>query len=297
MIDSCDGAGPGARKPGIPAPAEHVFAEVRRDALLAAVSAFATRARLSTAADRPRCDPGLDGPLRSLQTRVIMPTQRVADAEPRKFDPGSWLVLATPALLRTVVAAALAGRPREVCLWLAGRRRSSYLELRTAFAPTAWSSSGSGFVVDPMALLDAEARLRGTGLETCGVFHSHPHGTAALSHHDRRFAYREHLQLVCGLGASCLDRLAAYAFDGLAWRRVPIGIAGSLPPPAQPGGTTDTRATNIEDGSGRSPVMTIVDRVAGALPRNTSAPFQRITTSRSRSTRRSSSRTESPPRD
>lgn len=118
--------------------------------------------------------------------------------------------LQLPAAVRAAIAAmARAAAPRELVGLLGGPACGA--RRIEQFVPLPPECGGPhGFHVAAHEFAVAEAVLRGRGARWLGFVHSHPVGTAQLSHRDRRELWRECLQLVVGAASSAAPTFAAW---------------------------------------------------------------------------------------
>lgn len=91
-----------------------------------------------------------------------------------------------PGLRAQIAAEAQAALPNECCGLIEGIREGGKVRA-TALHPTAnlASDPAAGFEIDPAVHLRLRCRLRGTGQEIIGCYHSHPNGRALPSERDR----------------------------------------------------------------------------------------------------------------
>ena len=86
-----------------------------------------------------------------------------------------------------------AGYPNEICGLLIGERRGGDKVVREVIpVENAWEAIDEQhrrFLIEPEVLLREERRLRGTGREILGFYHSHPDHPAEPSETDREFAW------------------------------------------------------------------------------------------------------------
>jgi proteasome lid subunit RPN8/RPN11 len=94
------------------------------------------------------------------------------------------------AKLRDLLAAeAAAAFPRECCGLIEGMREETAVRA-LAFQPTRnIATRADRFEIDPAAQFGLLRRLRGTGREIVGCYHSHPNGAPELSACDREGAF------------------------------------------------------------------------------------------------------------
>jgi len=98
-------------------------------------------------------------------------------------------MLILPSDLRDqLIAAARAAAPNEACGLLEGCRNGADLTV-TAVHPAANLSPApqTGFAIDPAVQFALQRRLRGSGRDIIGCYHSHPGGRAEPSRRDRDF--------------------------------------------------------------------------------------------------------------
>jgi desampylase len=95
-------------------------------------------------------------------------------------------VFLPPALRDAIFAAARAAQPDECCGLLEGERAGDIVRI-LALHPTAnlAPDPAAGFEIDPAAHIRLRCRLRNTGREVVGCWHSHPNGRTAPSERDR----------------------------------------------------------------------------------------------------------------
>jgi proteasome lid subunit RPN8/RPN11/uncharacterized damage-inducible protein DinB len=81
--------------------------------------------------------------------------------------------------------------------------------------------------VDPAVHIDTNRRLRGTGREVVGVYHSHPHTAAVPSPADCREAhYPGFVWMIVSLAAPEAEAVAAYRLGGDGFEWLPIEVIG-----------------------------------------------------------------------
>ena len=78
--------------------------------------------------------------------------------------------------------------PHEVCGVLIGQREPVQIKLRVA-GHNVHVQPQQHYLIDAATLLQADDLARSTGQEIVGFYHSHPHGAAVPSPHDRREAW------------------------------------------------------------------------------------------------------------
>jgi proteasome lid subunit RPN8/RPN11 len=124
-----------------------------------------------------------------------------------------------------MVAHARQDSPDECCGLLIGDRHVIDEAVRT----TNLERSPARFRVDPAAHLTLVKRLRGSGREVLGAYHSHPHSPAVPSASDLREAfYPEFVYVIVSL-AGLEPETRAWRIVGEAAREVRIEVAGREP--------------------------------------------------------------------
>lgn len=132
--------------------------------------------------------------------------------------------IAREALL-AIAGAAEHACPREACGLLVGVGGDVFEAVETANL----ADRPDRFLIDPRAHIALMRRLRGSGLEIVGVFHSHPEGRAEPSAIDREAAcYPGWLWLIAAPRRDRGTEIAAFRHDAPG-RFTPLGV---LSPPA-----------------------------------------------------------------
>lgn len=94
------------------------------------------------------------------------------------------------------IIAAAAGSTSEVCGVLIGQRTPQLVVHGIVPGRNLHARPQQHFLLDAQTLLQADAQARATGDEIVGFYHSHPHGSALPSSHDRRDAWPGYLYLI-----------------------------------------------------------------------------------------------------
>jgi desampylase len=130
------------------------------------------------------------------------------------------------ALRARLVAEAEAVFPRECCGLIEGMREHAIVHAAAVHPTRNLASRADRFEIDPAAHIALLRRLRGTGREVVGCYHSHPNGAAALSPWDRRGPSEiDFLWLVLAIAPKKPGfdvKLAAFNIDGNVARDVPV---------------------------------------------------------------------------
>ena len=113
--------------------------------------------------------------------------------------------------------------PRECCGLLIGTGSDIDGSVRSANL----DPDPARYRLDPAVHIATNRRLRGTGREVVGVYHSHPHSAAVPSPSDCREAYySEFIWVIVSLAAPDAEAVAGYRLrpDGFEW--APLEITG-----------------------------------------------------------------------
>ncbi len=107
-----------------------------------------------------------------------------------------------------------AGYPNEICGLLIGERRGGEKIVREVIpVENAWEAIDEQhrrFLIEPEVLLREERRLRGTGREILGFYHSHPDHPAEPSETDREFAWPSYSYVI-------QEVRGGHAAEALSW--------------------------------------------------------------------------------
>jgi proteasome lid subunit RPN8/RPN11 len=123
-----------------------------------------------------------------------------------------------------MVAHAREAAPDECCGLLVGAGR---LVMECVRVRNVDPAPATRYRVDPAAHIALNRRLRGTGRQVIGCYHSHPHSAPVPSEADHAEAYYpEFIWLIVSLRAGAED-LAAYVITG--GRLTPVEIRTSAP--------------------------------------------------------------------
>ncbi|HEY2071202.1 MAG TPA: M67 family metallopeptidase [Rhizomicrobium sp.] len=129
-----------------------------------------------------------------------------------------------PALRDQIVAEARAAFPRECCGLIEGVREDGAFEI-TALHPTRnLAYEPDRFLLDPAEHMALRRRLRGTGRQIIGCYHSHPDGRAVPSVHDQAFE-DGFLWLIAALDMHSGYSLAAYVPKGGSWDTIALSCS------------------------------------------------------------------------
>jgi proteasome lid subunit RPN8/RPN11 len=79
--------------------------------------------------------------------------------------------------------------PRECCGFVEGSRDGNTLHISQIHPATNLSADPDRFEIDPADHICLLKRLRGTGRDIIGCYHSHPNGRAEPSERDREYAF------------------------------------------------------------------------------------------------------------
>ena len=110
-----------------------------------------------------------------------------------------------------VLAHARAEAPRECCGLLVGRGALVQECVRSRNI----DPDPNRYEVDPLLHIATSRRLRGSGREIVGAYHSHPHSTPLPSESDRAEAYyRDFIWMIVSLAVPERAALAAYRLTG-----------------------------------------------------------------------------------
>jgi [CysO sulfur-carrier protein]-S-L-cysteine hydrolase len=121
-------------------------------------------------------------------------------------------MLVAPGAIETIVAHARRESPHECCGFLVGTAD----RLEESVAMTNVLASPSRFAVDPGEHIALNRRLRGSGREVIGVYHSHPRSPAVPSATDIANAhYPEFLHVIVSLAAEEPEIAAFRIRDGI----------------------------------------------------------------------------------
>ena len=135
-------------------------------------------------------------------------------------------VLATvilPHRIRAQLAAeAQAAAPCECCGLVEGTRAENRFHVTALYPAHNLAKASDRFEIDPAAQFALARRLRGTGREIIGCYHSHPHGRADPSARDMEGAGEENFVWLIAA-----DTLGAYLWTGKDFG--PLAIAEPEP--------------------------------------------------------------------
>ena len=133
-------------------------------------------------------------------------------------------VVAGPAILDAVRAAARAAAPQEACGLLLGRNESGRIVL-SACVPSRNIAADPmrRFEVDPAIRLRVQRETRDGGAAMVGLYHSHPAGAAVPSVTDRQCLYEPGLVwLIAGRGPNWIIRAWLALQDD--FRELPLAV-------------------------------------------------------------------------
>ena len=104
--------------------------------------------------------------------------------------------------------------PQEACGLLEGPPLSGAVHVARVLAcANVAAQPARRFEIDPEAFLRAEHAARARGRRIVGVWHSHPHGDAALSATDRECAWPRWSYLIAGVTNGVLTELRCWWVD------------------------------------------------------------------------------------
>ena len=133
------------------------------------------------------------------------------------------MLLALPGALRAqLLAEAHAAYPKECCGLIEGVRHADGIEVLALHPARNLAAGNDRFEIDPTEHIGLLKRLRGSGREIVGCYHSHPGGTAEPSETDRAGAGEDgFVWLIVAIDAEGDATLGAHlfragAFEGLA---------------------------------------------------------------------------------
>lgn len=115
--------------------------------------------------------------------------------------------------LRQLVRHALDCLPEECCGVLIGlKTESGRSRVHRAIAADNVSTDDRErrYVVDPLAVLEADRGARAEGLELVGYYHSHPSGAATPSASDRRGAWPDTSYVILGMDGGELREVRSW---------------------------------------------------------------------------------------
>ena len=116
-------------------------------------------------------------------------------------------VLVTPAVLAAMVEHAVREAPRECCGLLVGGR----FRIDESVPATNIATEPSRFLIDPAEHISLNRRLRRTGRDVVGVYHSHPSHPPVPSPRDVADAhYPEFLHIIVSLVGDPETRIRGY---------------------------------------------------------------------------------------
>jgi proteasome lid subunit RPN8/RPN11 len=125
--------------------------------------------------------------------------------EPGAAPPESILVAA--AVLEAIVEHARREAPRECCGLLVGNR----YQVDESLPAVNIAAEQSRFLIDPADHIALNRRLRGSGREVVGAYHSHPNDQPVPSHRDIAEAhYPDFLHLIVSLIGDPETRIRGY---------------------------------------------------------------------------------------
>jgi desampylase len=127
------------------------------------------------------------------------------------------VIFLSTAIIREIQAAAERAYPEECCGLLIGHHepgggvRIVDIAESINIAPP---PRRNRFEIDPSLRFALVRRLRGTGADIVGHYHSHPDGTAAPSPHDAAMAFEpELIWLIVAVATTQAGGVCAYQFD------------------------------------------------------------------------------------
>ncbi len=107
-----------------------------------------------------------------------------------------------------------AGYPNEICGLLIGERRGGEKIVREVIpVENAWEAIDEQhrrFLIEPEVLLREERRLRGTGREILGFYHSHPDHPAEPSEYDREHAWPYYSYVIASVGEDGVEGMRSW---------------------------------------------------------------------------------------
>lgn len=117
------------------------------------------------------------------------------------------------ALREQIGEEARAAFPRECCGLLEGVREGDAVRVAAIHPTRNLAETNDRFEIDPAEHIRLLRALRGTGRKIVGCYHSHPHGRAEPSPHDREAAAEdEFVWLIAAVRGGGESSLAAFAF-------------------------------------------------------------------------------------
>ncbi len=131
-----------------------------------------------------------------------------------------------PEMAGRIREAARAAYPEECCGLLIGHREGDRLVIdEIAESVNLSASPRDSFEIDLRLRLTLQKRLRGTGRDIVGHYHSHPDAPAAPSERDRAQAWEpDMIWLIAGVTEGLVGDLAAFRLDEAAGRFDPVAI-------------------------------------------------------------------------
>ena len=125
-----------------------------------------------------------------------------------------------PGILEQIIQHAKDAYPIEACGLLAGRGVADrFIGMRNV------SPSSSEYEMDPAELIHVLRELRNAGDQLMAIYHSHPHGPAALSHKDMEQAYYpDAAHVVVSLAEPEQPQAAAFRIAGGAIRQIELHV-------------------------------------------------------------------------
>ena len=131
-------------------------------------------------------------------------------------------VVLPEALHRRLAEEAVRALPCECCGLLEGTLEAGVVCVTQVHPTRNLAAAPDRFEIDPAGQIALLKRLRGTGRDIVGCYHSHPNGLAEPSARDREFAFGgDFLWLIVALGPGG-PALGAFEIDPEAHRRIPL---------------------------------------------------------------------------
>lgn len=132
------------------------------------------------------------------------------------------------AFFAQIMTQAQAAAPRECCGLIEGIRRGETAEVLALHATENPSEASDRFEIDPAAHIRLLRRLRGTGREIIGCYHSHPEGAARPSPTDLAGAAEaDFIWLIAAGCGNSAGEIAAFVFADGAFH--PVAMREAYP--------------------------------------------------------------------
>lgn len=137
-------------------------------------------------------------------------------------------------LLEAMVDQGLAGKPLEICGFLAGVRQGDRTVVRDVFPVDSVDQSAQTYLMNPLQQMKAEKAIRAVGLELVAIYHTHPDSEPFPSRTDVNQAFWEGTEdllypgvsyVIVGLADPQRPLARSFRING---RRIPEDIAEDL---------------------------------------------------------------------